>query len=169
MAWQMNGEPLSDRHGFPLRAVVPGRYGEQSPKWLTRIEVVDHPYTGGLYQRQGWSSAQLHTMSRIDRPVGLVQHGAVTVAGIAFAGIRGIRHVEVSADSGLTWQQATLLPPLSDQSWVFWTWNWVPPGSGIYTLAARATDGTGAVQTETQRGTVPAGATGWPHVTVQVI
>jgi DMSO/TMAO reductase YedYZ molybdopterin-dependent catalytic subunit len=168
VAWQMNGEPLPQHHGFPLRAVVPGRYGEQSPKWLSRIEVVDQPYTGGLYQSQGWSSAQLHTMSRIDRPSGKAQRGAVTVAGIAFAGIRGIRQVEVSADNGQTWSRATLVPPLSDQSWVFWTWLWTPTGPGTYTLMARATDGTGMVQTETQQGTVPAGATGWPQVSVQV-
>jgi DMSO/TMAO reductase YedYZ molybdopterin-dependent catalytic subunit len=169
LAWQMNGEPLPQRHGFPLRAVVPGRYGEQSAKWLTRIEVVDQPYTGGLYQSQGWSSAPLHTMSRIDQPAGRVQRGALTVAGIAFAGIRGIQQVEVSADNGLTWHAATLRPPLSEQSWVFWAWPWAPPGPGTYTLLARATDGTGAVQTEAQQGTVPAGATGWPHVTVQVV
>lgn len=169
LAWQMNGEPLPQRHGFPLRVVTPGRYGEQSPKWLTRIELVDQPYNGGLYQSQGWSSAPLETTSRIDRPKGQAKPGSVSVAGLAFAGIRGIQKVEVSADNGATWHAATLLPPLSDQSWVFWTWTWTPPGKGVYTLVVRATDGTGALQTETQRGTVPNGATGWHHVTVQII
>jgi DMSO/TMAO reductase YedYZ molybdopterin-dependent catalytic subunit len=169
LAWQMNGEPLPERHGFPLRAVTPGRYGEQSPKWLTRVEVVDQPYNGGLYQSQGWSSAQVATTSRIDAPVGQARAGSVTVAGLAFAGIRGIQKVEVSADNGLTWHRANLLPPLSDQSWVFWNWTWTPPGKGMYTLVVRATDGTGALQTETQRGTVPSGATGWHHVTVHIV
>jgi DMSO/TMAO reductase YedYZ molybdopterin-dependent catalytic subunit len=182
LAWNMNGAPLSDRHGFPLRAVVPGHYGEQSPKWLTRIEVVDQPYNGGLYQSQGWSSAQVHTMSRINQPAGTIKRGAgntgsgnggagaaVTVAGIAFAGVRGIAQVEVSADNGRTWHIATLMPPLYDQSWVFWQWLWVPPGPGTYMLLARATDGTGSLQTAARQGTVPAGATGWPFVTVQVV
>ncbi|HEY7357959.1 MAG TPA: molybdopterin-dependent oxidoreductase [Ktedonobacterales bacterium] len=169
LAWEMNGVPLPERHGFPLRAVTPGRYGEQSNKWLTRVEVVDQPYNGGLYQSQGWSSAQVATTSRIDTPAGQAKAGSVTVAGLAYAGIRGIQQVEVSADDGLTWHAATLLPPLSDQSWVFWTWAWTPPGKGTYTLVVRATDGTGALQTEMQRGTVPNGATGWQHVTLHIV
>ncbi|HLZ20621.1 MAG TPA: molybdopterin-dependent oxidoreductase [Ktedonobacterales bacterium] len=159
LAYGMNGVPLPQRHGFPLRAVVPGRYGEQSAKWVTRIELTDTPYLG-FYQSQGWSAAQLETNTRIDTPRARAPLGPVTVAGIAFAGIRGIASVEISADGGATWNTATLLPPLSDQTWVFWRWIWNPLARGAYTLVARATDGTGAVQVATDRGTVPDGATG---------
>jgi DMSO/TMAO reductase YedYZ molybdopterin-dependent catalytic subunit len=169
LAWEMNGEVLPDKHGFPLRVVTPGRYGEQSPKWLTRIEVVDQPYNGGLYQSQGWAATQVQTTSRIDQPAGQAQLGLVSVAGIAFAGIRGIQKVEVSADDGASWQEATLTPPLSDQTWVLWHWTWTPPARGTYTLVVRAMDGTGALQTETRRGTVPNGATGWHHVTIHIV
>ena len=169
LEWEMNGEMLPERHGYPLRAVVPGRYGEQSAKWLTSIEVVDQPYNGGLYQSQGWSSAQLETMSRINGPLGTAPLGTITVVGVAFAGIRGIQQVEVSADNGLTWHAAALMLPLSDQTWVFWSWTWQPAARGTYTLVVRAIDGTGTTQTETRRGTVPSGATGWHHVTVQVV
>ncbi len=167
LAWNMNGQTLPTKHGFPLRVIVPGRFGEQSPKWLTRVEVVDQPFKG-FYQSQGWSDAQLPTTSRIDLPQGRIPLGPVTVMGIAFAGIRGIKQVEVSADAGQTWQLATLTPPLSDQSWVFWQWTWQPKQAGAYFLFVRATDGTGARQTPVDRGTVPAGATGWDHVKVQV-
>lgn len=168
LAWQMNGAPLPQRHGFPLRAVVPGRYGEQSPKWLTRISLADRPFKG-LYQSQGWSTGPLSTMSRIDSPRGQAGAGAVTVAGVAFAGTRGVSRVEVSADNGATWQEAALTPPRSDQSWVLWSWQWLPPAPGTYTLVVRATDGTGAVQTASERGIVPDGATGLHHVRVRVI
>ena len=167
LAWQMNGVPLPDRHGYPVRVVVAGRYGEQSAKWVTRIEITDVEVKG-FYQSQGWSAAQLETTSRIDAPTSRVANGAVTVAGIAFAGIRGIQAVEVSADGGATWHQATLTPPLSDQTWVFWSWLWRPLAPGSYTLRVRATDGTGAVQTPVQRGTVPNGATGWHTANVIV-
>ena len=40
LAYEMNGEPLPAEHGFPLRAVVPGWYGMDSVKWLTRIEIL---------------------------------------------------------------------------------------------------------------------------------
>lgn len=159
LAYDMNSAPLPDRHGFPLRAVVPGRYGEQSAKWVTRIELTDTEYKG-FYQSQGWSAGQVFINTRIDTPRGQTPLGPVAVAGIAFAGIRGITKVEISTDGGATWNTATLQPPLSDQTWVFWRWIWNPPATGTYTLVARATDGTGAVQIATDRGTVPDGATG---------
>lgn len=160
LAWQMNGAPLPDRHGYPVRVVVPGRYGEQSAKWVTRIEVTDVEVKG-FYQSQGWSAAQLETTSRIDFPTRRAALGEVAATGIAFAGIRGIRRVEISPDGGTTWHQATLTPPLSDQTWVFWNWIWHPTAPGSYTLIVRATDGTGRVQMPIKRGTVPNGATGW--------
>src|SRR5215203_5634760 len=46
LAYDMNGEPLPPQHGFPLRLVVPGWYGMQNVKWLTRITVLERPYTG---------------------------------------------------------------------------------------------------------------------------
>ncbi len=167
-AWRMNGVAVPQRHGYPLRVLIPGRYGEENIKWLTRIELTDH-FVGGLYSDQGWYNGPLHTMSRIDRPRGQVASGQLTeVGGIAFAGARGIAKVEVSVDGGNTWQQAALQPSLSQDSWVLWTWQWKPARPGTYTLVSRATDGSGQVQTSQVQGTVPDGATGYHMVTVVV-
>src|SRR5215211_8398411 len=46
LAHEMNGAPLPPQHGFPLRLVVPGWYGMQNVKWLTRVTVLEEPYTG---------------------------------------------------------------------------------------------------------------------------
>ncbi len=170
LAWHMNGQPLPYKHGFPLRVLIPGRYGEENPKWVTRIALTDH-FIGGLYSDQGWYHGYLHTTSRIDRPAPYSQvalGNATEIGGIAFAGNRGIQQVEVSVDGGLTWQTATMQPALSQDSWVLWSWQWKPTLAGAYTIMARATDGTGAVQTSQKQGTVPNGATGYPviHVTV---
>jgi DMSO/TMAO reductase YedYZ molybdopterin-dependent catalytic subunit len=168
LVWQMNGVPLPNRHGFPLRALIPGRYGEENAKWLTRVELTDH-FVGGLYSDQGWYYGPLHTMNRIDRPHGHLALGqTIEISGIAFAGNRGIEKVEVSVDDGVTWRQATLDPALSQDSWVLWSWKWTPSLPGQYTLVARATDGTGEVQTSRKQGTVPNGATGYHEVVVQV-
>ena len=146
LAWHMNGVPLPNRHGFPLRALIPGRYGEENAKWVTRVELTDH-FVSGLYADQGWYYGPLHTMNRIDRPRGhLVLGHTIEVGGIAFAGNRGIQKVEVSVDDGVTWHQATLDPALSQDAWVLWSWQWEPTLPGQYTLVARATDGTGQVQ-----------------------
>jgi len=168
LAWQMNGVTLPNRHGFPLRALVPGRYGEENPKWLTRVELTDQ-FVGGLYADQGWYNGPLHTWNRIDRPRGSVPLGhPVEVGGIAFAGARGVQKVEVSVDGGISWHQAQLEPPLSQDAWVLWSWQWLPTLPGRYTLEARVTDGTGEVQTSRMQGTVPNGATGYHIVMVDV-
>lgn len=167
LAWEMNGQPLPDRHGFPLRALVAGRYGEQSAKWLSRIELTDHPYKG-FYQSQGWSDSPLSTMSRIDAPSSTASIGAVTVSGIAFAGLRAITRVEISTDNGAYWHDATLMPSLSDQSWRFWQWTWRTATPGRYTLVVRATDSSGALQIGKVQPGVPNGATGWHSVQVLV-
>jgi len=168
LAWRMNGVELPMRHGYPLRALIPGRYGEENAKWLTRIELTDH-FVGGLYADQGWYNGALHTITRIDRPFGHIPlTPTVEIGGLAFAGNRGIQKVEVSVDGGFTWNSAQLQPALSQDSWVFWTWQWHPLLPGKYTLAARATDGTGALQTDQKQGTVPNGATGYQVFEVRV-
>ena len=168
LAYRMNGAELPMRHGFPMRVLIPGHYGEENPKWLTRIELTDH-FVGGLYSDQGWYNGHLHTTSRIDRPIGRAPYGpTIEVGGLAFSGNLGIEKVEVSTDGGTTWNTATLQPALSQDSWVFWTWNWKPSAPGNYTLAVRATDGAGAVQTSKKQGTVPNGATGYHEVSVTV-
>lgn len=46
----MNGKPLSIKHGYPVRVVVPGVSGCRSVKWLDRITVQSEESTN-LYQR----------------------------------------------------------------------------------------------------------------------
>jgi len=168
LAWRMNGAVLPQRHGFPLRILIPGRFGEENPKWITRVEIADH-FVKGLYIDQGWSNRPLHTTSRIDRPTGRVTAGQkVEVGGIAFAGSRGIQKVELSVNGGNTWQPVELQPALSEDSWVLWTAQWTPTQAGTATLLVRATDGTGITQTAVGQRTVPDGATGYHKVEVQV-
>lgn len=110
LALRMNGQVLPKVHGFPLRAIVPGIYGMKNVKWVTSIEVVGEDHIG-YWQRRGWSdSAVVKTTSAIDAPldgatVGLEE---VLVAGMAFAGDRGVAKVEVSADGGIAWEEARL-------------------------------------------------------------
>ena len=46
LAYEMNGQPLPDEHGFPARLIVPGWYGMASVKWLANLQVLDRPYAG---------------------------------------------------------------------------------------------------------------------------
>ncbi|MBO0707248.1 MAG: molybdopterin-dependent oxidoreductase [Candidatus Dormibacteraeota bacterium] len=169
VAYDLDGRPLPDQHGYPARILIPAHYGMRSPKWLTRINVgTSEP--DGYWEQQGWNpSARVKTMSRIDAPLNaaVLPPGPVTVGGIAFAANRGIQRVEWSSDNGRTWRPATLEPPLSRLTWVLWhaTWQARP---GTYNLAARAMDGTGEWQTQVIAPSFPAGASGLHRIQVSI-
>jgi len=171
VAWEMNGEPLPHEHGFPARLIVPGIYGEKNVKWVTIIELVDYDYKG-YWQKGGWSDiATINTTSRIDTP-GLrdvvLTSQPTTIAGIAFAGDRGVESVEVSTDDGATWEEAVIKDALSPYTWVLWMREWRPPKPGRYFIQVRAKDKTGQVQTAEVRDSFPDGATGLHMVAVDV-
>ncbi|HKY04912.1 MAG TPA: molybdopterin-dependent oxidoreductase, partial [Blastocatellia bacterium] len=146
LAYEMNGEPLSAAHGYPLRLIVPGIFGMKNVKWVERIEAVNYDFKG-YWQRRGWDDRALYkTMSRIDAPHGQAG-GRFTVAGIAFAGDRGVSRVEVSTDGGKSWSAAEIKEPLSRFSWVLWHKQLDSLEQGERTIVVRATDGTGETQT----------------------
>jgi len=88
------------------------------------------------------------------------------IAGVAFAGKRGIMRVEVSVDDGETWRDADFEPSLSDYAWVIWRLAWPNPMPSKIAVLARSTDGTGAVQIERKKGNQPSGATGYHRIKV---
>ena len=174
VAYNMNDQSLPQKHGYPLRAVIPGLYGMMSAKWVNKIELVDSPYSG-YWQTRGWSSSGIvETLAFILVPgdgsqASLSQYnGTVMLGGAAYAGDRGISKVEVSTDGGNTWQGATRKPGISNNTWVLWAYEWRPSSTGNYAVYARATDGTGAVQTSDITGTFPNGATGYAMISVSV-
>lgn len=164
----MNGRVLPREHGFPARVLSVGTYGMKNPKWLTGIEVMDSPYRG-YWEQRGWSKrAIVKTGSRIDVPRdGSSVSGPTTVAGVAFAGDRGISRVEVSTDGGGTWRAGELKRPLSPLTWRLWRFDWTPPdGSGRNGILARAYDGRGVAQIHIPADPHPDGASGYDGLTI---
>lgn len=156
LALGMNGETLDRKHGFPIRVLCPRYFGFKHIKWLQSIRFVDTPYEG-TYQRMGYSrEAPVHTMSTIDTV--RRQGDSLLVGGIAFAGSRGIRKVEVRADQG-DWQPTEMEAAHSPYSWVRYR-GAVPNQPRPATVQARAMDGTGAWQAEQIVKMFPAGVAG---------
>ncbi len=169
LAYKMNDALLPAEHGSPLRAIIPGLYGMMNAKWITGIEVSDSVYLG-YWQERGWTNdAQIHTTSIIYYPQSGAQvSGSLPIAGVAFAGDRGISKVEVSTDGGSTWNVAELKTPKSPYSWVLWAYNWTPTTNGNQTIIVRATDGTGQVQDSSNSQPFPNGAAGYNSTQVNV-
>ena len=174
LAYEMNSLPLPQNHGYPLRAVIPGLYGMMSAKWIRKIQVASQPYMG-YWQTRGWSDiGTVQTLTFITLPSTYLQYslsqnnGSVMLGGFAYAGDRGISKVEVSTDAGKTWQEAVLKPPISKDTWALWAFEWTPTQPGPVDVYARATDGTGAVQTSVETGTYPNGATGYALTTINL-
>ena len=167
IALKMNDEPLPPIHGYPARLIVPGLYGYVSAtKWLTELELTTLEAFDGYWVPLGWAKeAPILTQSRIDTPRGGVKAGQVPIAGIAWAPDRGVSRVEVAIDG--VWRDARLSTPISDATWVQWVTDWTAT-PGQHTIQVRATDGTGAVQTEQPSPPAPDGARGWHTIGVDV-
>ncbi len=184
LAYEMNDEPLPPEHGFPVRAIVPGLYGMMNAKWVEEIEIVGKEYKG-FWQRKGWTNkAEYKTRSMIvipgDAPVrrrfrGLgegsreIPKDRTIIAGIAFAGDRGVEKVEVSVDGGKTWEEASIKDPLSNLTWVIWAAEWTPTQAGPHKVVVRAYDGKGRVQEAKVTPPFPEGATGYHVLEIRVI
>ncbi len=170
IVYQIDGQPLPQSHGYPARLLVPGLYGMKNCKWVTSLEVGSGSYTG-YWEQQGWNAeAVVNTMSRIDVPndSDLLLAKPTFIAGVAYAGDRGIAEVDVSTDSGQTWHPATLRRPLGNLTWVLWEYDWTPTSSGIFVIVVRATDGQGNVQQNDLQPPLPSGSSGYDAISVTV-
>jgi DMSO/TMAO reductase YedYZ molybdopterin-dependent catalytic subunit len=164
LVYLMDGLALTDKHGFPLRLIVPNIFGMKNVKWITKIEAVAEDFQGYWQERQWSDVATVVTMSRIDIPgrgdkadLG----STVELGGVAFAGDRGISMVEVTTDGGATWQEADLSEVPSNRTWRLWRLDHLATEPGLRRVAVRATDGDGERQVETEQDPLPDGATGW--------
>ena len=145
VVFEMNGEPLPRIHGYPVRLIVPGMYGEKNVKWVTAVEIVDHDVKG-FYEQQGWGpDFEIPIRSRFYEPdlSEPIRLGAVVgLRGIVFGGDKGISRAEVSLDGGQSWQAADLEYPGTRLSWAIWRYHWRPEVAGEYFLAVRGFDAT---------------------------
>ena len=164
LAYELNGVPLPPQHGRPLRLLVPGWYGMTNVKWLSRITLLDAPFTG-YQQARGYRVRQTEDEDgdplswifprSLMVPPGIpdfmsrertLRAGKATIEGRAWSGHAPIASVEVTSDDGASWHTATVEgDTLGRWAWRRWTFDW-DASPGRHTLACRASDDAGNTQ-----------------------
>ena len=170
VAFGLNDSELPQKHGFPVRLVVPGLYGYVSAtKWLTEIELTNWNFDAYWIQRTWAKKGPIKTQSRIDtiKDDEELSAGKVGIGGVAWAPHRGIDRVEVSTDDGKSWNEARLAAQLDKNTWRQYIYDW-DAKSGDHTVKVRATDGEGNTQTKETSSPHPSGATGYDTVKVKI-
>lgn len=162
LACEMNGQPLRPENGFPVRLVVPGYFGTNSVKWLSRMTVAGSRATGPFVTRW-YNDPVLFASGRetsATRPVWSLHPEAVivapgpghrlaagvpsTIVGWAF-GDREIVRVDVRIGPTGGWLAANL-ERRHQRSWQRFELPWTPEHAGDVEICVRATDAAGQSQ-----------------------
>jgi DMSO/TMAO reductase YedYZ molybdopterin-dependent catalytic subunit len=168
IAYELNGAPLPVEHGFPARLVVPGFYGTNSVKWITRITVEKTRATGAFTTRwyndpapdvagedsgattvPVWSVAPESIIVSPAPGETLKRDTAQEVWGWAWADL-GIDRVDISVDAGETWMEAQL-EARQERAWQRFVLPWRPADPGAVQLCSKAYSHDGAGQPESGR------------------
>jgi DMSO/TMAO reductase YedYZ molybdopterin-dependent catalytic subunit len=160
VAWEMNGQPLTADHGFPVRVVVPGWYGVQNVKWLNGLEVSNERFMGRFQARDyvtimgrqngdktEWvetSVTRMRTKSMVAK-VTRRRGGPLTVFGVAITDGTPLKSAEVQVDEG-PWIGAKLDTPPNPYAWTWFRAEVPAPAAGAHSVASKATDALGRTQ-----------------------
>src|SRR5256886_4390070 len=185
IVFAMDGQPLPNIHGGPVRLIIPGWPGSASSKWLTRSwvrdKVHDGPGMGGTSYRVAINPMvpgdrpdeknfrDLESMpvrSIITSPMNGTSFGKdvreVKLRGAAWAGDLTVRRVDISTDFGASWKRAQLTAPKNPYDWQRWTATVKLPSEGYYEIWTRATDSRGIMQPHVAGSWNPQGYGGKP-------
>lgn len=161
IAYEMNGQPLPAKNGFPVRLISPGWYGVANVKWLDHIHVQDTRYMGRFMGRDyvtlkseniGGETLWMETWVsriRLKSAIARLTRNGNTLKAVGFALTDGtpLKAIEVSVDGG-AWKPATLWKENTQYSWKLFTYEWAGATAGEHTIVSRAIDARGEMQPE---------------------
>lgn len=192
IVWAMNGQPLPNIHGGPVRLVYPGWAGSTSQKWLTKITIRDKEHdgpgmTGTSYRvtikpmvpgdKADPKNFKILESMPVRSIITSPAHGTkipagtreVKLRGASWAGDHTVSRVDVSIDFGQTWMPAQLGKPKNRYDWQRWTASLKVPTDGYYEIWARAMDSRGVMQPHVAPFWNPSGYGGNPMHRVAIL
>jgi DMSO/TMAO reductase YedYZ molybdopterin-dependent catalytic subunit len=158
LCYEMNGAPLPQANGFPVRLIAPGWYGIANVKWLKRIEVRSSRFMGRFMARDyvtirqeradgetAWIESSVGRALLKSVPAKVTQSdGQYQIYGAAWGA--PIASVEVRIDDG-PWLPATIdRSEEAEFAWKVWSVDWADASPGEHTITSRAIDTAGNVQ-----------------------
>tara|TARA_B100000427_G_scaffold271133_1_gene237998 strand:+ start:291 stop:1517 length:1227 start_codon:yes stop_codon:yes gene_type:complete len=156
LAWEMNGVPVPNAHGGPLRMITPGYFGINNVKHLGKVAFTSQE-SSVKYMKKSYrispigkkgsqypSCWEMPVKSWITRPTdetGTVKAGKVQIVGVAMGGTRKVKSVKVSVDGGSSWKKAKFIgPDLGKYAWRQFVFE-TTLSSGKYNIASLASNG----------------------------
>ena len=158
LCYEMNGQPLSPAHGFPLRIIAPGWYGIANVKWLKRIDIRDRRFVSLLMGRDYvtireeehngetvWAETSVGRALLKSAPARVTKSDAgYRITGAAWGA--PVAKVEVKIDDG-PWLEAEIdHAEEAEYAWKIWSLDWKAPSPGEHTITSRAIDTSGNKQ-----------------------
>jgi len=162
IVWAMNGKPLPELHGYPVRMLCAGWPGSVSGKWLTRIIIRDRVHDGAKMTGQSYRVPckpvmpgatvadedmciieSMPVKSLITYPKSGIEtkvNKPLQLRGHAWAGDSAVKKMYTSINFGATWRSAKLKKPANRFAWQHWTATVEFPQAGYYEVWARAVD-----------------------------
>jgi hypothetical protein len=126
VCYKLNGQPISQANGGPVRLIVPGAYGNRSIKWLQRVYLTNSYQANDTYAlKNNDVEGPIKTCARfIHTPDEVKAAEPFAVTGLAQVGLAGLKKVQYwlhpaqeplpEDDPYLAkapWRDAIVLPP----------------------------------------------------------
>lgn len=158
LAVRMNGAPLPDDHGKPVRLVVPGWYGCTWIKWVNEISLVG-PDEGATTQMVEFAArthqTEPHKLAKDYTPAD-IQTAATPVrvekrkgpngieyriVGIVWGGSKAVARLQIRFKKDDAFTPFAICPaPKTHTMWQLWEYRWKPTAPGTYDIALEVAD-----------------------------
>ncbi|MGH6947656.1 MAG: molybdopterin-dependent oxidoreductase, partial [Kiloniellales bacterium] len=146
LCYEMNGAPLPQPNGFPLRLIAPGWYGIANVKWLKRIEVRDSRFMGRFMARDyvtvreerldgetAWIESSVGRALLKSVPAKVTRsNGQYQIVGAAWGA--PIAGVEVRIDGGPLSPATIDRKEEAEFAWKVWSLDWANASPGEHTI-----------------------------------
>lgn len=151
LATELNGQPLGQDHGAPVRLLVPGWYGCTCIKWLNEITFVgdDAESTSQMREYAGRTAQKgVPELAKYFQPA-VIEQAAMPiriekwsvagkiqyrVVGIAWGGTQPVKVLQIRFNPEEDYVPVDNFHQVKNDPWTLWTHDWSPKAPGTYAI-----------------------------------